>query len=97
MIKKIFFAFALASLMESRCLEGCLRCSPENKCLYCDVLNGYQLRSGRCMRPEIPNCVVTNDKAQCLRCESGFYLDTSVNQCFELIPQTVVENCDYHQ
>lgn len=89
--------FLLISITQERCLEGCLRCSEDNKCLYCDVLNGYQLRSERCIKPQIPNCVLTDEKFHCLRCNPDYYLNRTLNKCMELITEIRVENCEIHE
>lgn len=93
MIFKILLCMALVSSTHQRCLEGCLRCAEDNSCLYCNVQKGFQLRSGLCIKPDISNCVLTNDYSLCLECESGYYLDSALNQCLSILEETLLENC----
>ena len=75
MIKQLAILLPMLLLINSRCTEGCLRCTPDNKCLYCDVLEDYRLFNGRCVKSETNNCVLVNDKNHCLKCKEEFYLD----------------------
>ncbi len=80
----------------SRCLEGCLRCSPDFDCLYCDIKNHYYLKNDRCFKSTQKNCLLMNERNQCLKCADNFYLDRFTNSCIELFTQIKVENCSYH-
>lgn len=96
MLKQFAIILLCLTQISPNCLEGCLRCSPDYKCLYCDVTQQYYLTNDRCLKSTLTNCLLQNEKNNCLICKENFYLDKFTNACIELIPQLSVENCSYH-
>ena len=96
MIKRLLLFVLLLNALNQRCLEGCLRCSENNRCKFCNILRGYSLEYGRCIKKEVPNCLQVNERNRCKLCSEDFYLDTVSLRCVELPLSTKVENCLYH-
>lgn len=96
MIKRLILLLLLLNALNQRCLEGCLRCSEDNRCKFCNILKGYSLEYGRCIKKQVPNCLEVNEKNRCKICEEKYYLDTVSLRCVELPLSTNVDNCLYH-
>lgn len=62
----------------NRCGTGCMRCSPEGACLFCDPRQSLVLSSsGGCAASRRPNCRTLGVSGDCLVCSAGFRPDPS--------------------
>ena len=96
MIKRLLLILVMINLLNQRCLEGCSRCTEDNKCLYCNVNQNYSLEFGRCVEKVFTNCLKINERGKCDLCDTNYYLDNVSLRCVELQENLKVQNCLYH-
>ena len=77
------------------CNEGCLKCSPQGNCEFCDVQRNYFLNNDTCIKITIQNCVVYTFKGNCKSCDTNFFLIDS--KCKEIEENNRVKNCFIHK
>ena len=57
-----------------KCGDGCLKCSFEGKCLFCDLKNTYFWNNDGCVKYSIENCIEYTYKGTCIKCAEKYYL-----------------------
>lgn len=79
----------------SLCTEGCLMCSSNEKCLFCDYIKSFYLTDGACsVKPRLDNCDLRNLVGDCIICSIGFYLDNG--KCVAVPTGSVIAECEYY-
>lgn len=86
----------LLSTLAAYCHKGCLSCTPENECLYCDARQFYKLVGGRCVAFPIDNCAQMDEKGRCVTCADNYYVDPVQFSCIALPNSFIVTNCAIH-
>ena len=92
-IKILLLTITLTGSINSNCVEGCLKCNSDNKCMICDTTNNYLLISQSCEKADQPNCLQINLKGQCLSCTPNHYLDENTLKCIQIEEASKIENC----
>ena len=94
---KVTLMLLLLRRFLQECLQGCLKCSSNNECQYCDFTKNFYLQDGSCQNGQIENCEVYSVQGQCLLCQPNFYLDEVTNQCLAVFESIRIEHCVYYE
>ena len=76
------------------CNTGCLKCSTDGKCQFCDIQSDNFLKNDTCARFSINNCQEYTFNGDCKRCDSIFYLTEGV--CEIIDESNRIPNCFTH-
>lgn len=96
MLNKLAFTLMVISVLSAYCHKGCLKCTPENECLYCDASQFYKLTDGRCVASPIDNCLTMDERGRCINCAENYYIDPIQFTCIALPSSFIVTNCAVH-
>ena len=96
MRKTIIFMVLLIGLSFQQCKKGCQKCSSNDVCLLCDIINSYVLNVGTCVLTPQQNCRILALSGNCTACNSGFYLDSATRRCVNVATANVVANCLFY-
>lgn len=86
--------FLLYAQRLGECLSGCLKCSSNDDCLFCDFKNNYFLLGTICQVITFQNCALQNTVGTCVSCEKGYFLDFSTGKCAKVTPE--ISNCSVY-
>ena len=78
----------------SSCKENCLKCSADDKCLFCDYSLNFFLIDGVCASKVIDQCEMTGINGTCLGCKPQHFLDN--DKCVEVSTIGAIPNCLYY-
>ena len=78
--------------IRSECDKGCLKCSPEDICLFCNLLNFYYLQNGVCIEQKPEFCYLIDQVGVCTVCQEGYYLDIQKN-CIKVTTEQQIIGC----
>lgn len=85
-------ATTTAGAQASLCNTGCLACSTDSKCLYCDLSQGYYLQKDSCAAlPKLDNCTYRSIFGDCLLCDQTYYIDSG--KCVAVPTASVIAHC----
>lgn len=96
MLKRLAITIVLISALAAYCNKGCLKCTSDNECLYCDATQFYLLVDGRCIASPIDGCVQMDEKGKCVTCKENYYVDPVKYTCIALPSTLQVTNCAEH-
>lgn len=77
------------------CNEGCIKCSDNGKCEFCDIQKNYFLNNNTCVKITILNCSSYTFKGNCKECAVNYYLTES--KCKIVDESNRVPNCLQHK
>ena len=78
----ILLIFFKSTIQE--CSKGCLKCSENNECQFCDNLRFFILENQSCNQIQIENCLQIDSKGTCQSCQSLYHLDPSTKKCINV-------------
>ena len=96
MFKKLIAISAIIALTLSECGPGCLKCTPERKCAFCDLSKNYRKVEGGCEKFEAKDCEFASPTGFCRLCKPNTYLDIINGVCITISETLQVDNCLYY-
>lgn len=92
--KQYLIILSILSTILANCKDGCLRCGPTKKCLFCDFQQGYYLKEGACEKLETNNCTNFSLNGNCSLCNEEYFVDSVSKKCVKV--ETFIENCKFY-
>jgi hypothetical protein len=93
-ITKLLMIFLILNRLKSVCDKGCLRCTPENTCELCDMMDFYKLVNNACEKVVSENCLLINQSGECVACNQGFYIEKTSRKCIAV--DKPIQNCFFY-
>lgn len=90
----VILILALVGSLEATCAAGCLKCSSDKTCVFCDVSAMYYLKDNECIEASFDNCAKILSNGTCVRCKENYYLDS--NKCVKVNENGMITNCSYY-
>ena len=93
---KLILISLIAQAVAAKCDKGCLKCTPEDTCLFCNLKNSYILEGDKCVQKSMDYCEFLDMNGSCLVCSKDHYLEKT-GDCLPVDAANVIHDCVFYR